>query len=165
MVTYTRVENVCPGCPVYGVICLCSRWREWKREGSHSHWHFNILMVWRHFDLNFIIISLLASKCQDFEVEMPVFQPFYEMNVKTSNFKVLALCSQWRYDDQIQFTRSSYHKNQILKCLLEWLPSLPYSHPLEHPGQTFPTRVYLFSFDLLSANISIWPNPPIFILT
>ena len=34
---YTRVGNVCPGWPVYVVKCLCSRGREWGREGSHSH--------------------------------------------------------------------------------------------------------------------------------
>ena len=44
----------------------------------------------------------------------------------------MAFWSQWRYHDQIQITRSSYHKNQIWKCLWEWLPSIPQSHPLEH---------------------------------
>ena len=32
----------------------------------------------------------VVSKCQDFKVGMPVSQPFYEMKLKTSNFKVLA---------------------------------------------------------------------------
>ena len=106
-----------------------------------------ILMVWRHFDLNFIIISLLASKCQDFKVEMPVFQPFYEMKLKTSNFKVLAFCSQWKYNDQIQVTRSSYHKNQILKCLWEWLSSLPHSRPPEHSHFTVETGKTAYTFE------------------
>ena len=131
-IRYTRVGNVCPGWPVYGVKCLCSRWQEWEREPLPLAFQYLILMVWRHFDLNLVIISLLASKCQGFKVEMPVFQPFYEMKLKTSNFKVLAFCSQWNHNDQIQVTRSSYHKNQILKCLWEWLPSLPHSCPLEH---------------------------------
>ena len=30
----------------------------------------------------------------------------------------------WHFDDQIQITRSSYHKYQILKCQWEWFPSL-----------------------------------------
>ena len=46
------------------------------------------------FFYNLVIISLLASKCQGFNVEMSVFQPFYEMKLKISNFKVLAFCSQ-----------------------------------------------------------------------
>ena len=37
LLLYTRVRNVCPGWPVYGVKHLCSRGREWKMEGSHSH--------------------------------------------------------------------------------------------------------------------------------
>ena len=40
--------------------------------------------------VNLVMISLVASKCQEFKVEMPVFQPFYEMKLKTSKFKVLA---------------------------------------------------------------------------
>ena len=65
--------------------------------------------------------------------KMPAFQSFiHVMKLKTSNFKVLAFCSQWRYIDQIQITRPSYHKYQILKCLWEWLPSLSHSHPLKH---------------------------------
>ena len=59
---------------------------------------------------------VVASKCQDFKVEMAIFKPFYEMKLKTSKFEVLAFWSQWRYDDQIQIIRVSYHKNQILKC-------------------------------------------------
>ena len=37
-----------------------------------------------------IMISSLGSKCQHFKVGMPVFQPFYDMKLKTSKFKVLA---------------------------------------------------------------------------
>ena len=46
--------------------------------------------VMRPCDLNLVMISALASKCQDFKFGMPVFQPFYEMKLKTSKFKVLA---------------------------------------------------------------------------
>ena len=31
----------------------------------------------------------VASKCQDFRVGMPFFQPFYEMKLKTSSFGIL----------------------------------------------------------------------------
>ena len=68
------------------------------------------------FDLNLAVISSLASECQHFTVGMPVFQPFYLMKLKTSKFKVFAFWSQWKYHDQIEITKSSYHKNQILKC-------------------------------------------------
>ena len=46
-----------------------------------------ILMI---YDLNLVMISSVASKCQDFKVGMPIFQPFYEMKLKTFKFKVLA---------------------------------------------------------------------------
>ena len=69
--------------------------------------HNLILMIKRPCDLNLVMISSLASKCQHFKVGMPIFQPFYVMKLKTSNFKVLAFCSQWRYHDQIQIT--SFH--------------------------------------------------------
>ena len=121
------------------VVCLWSKMPMFQRAGIREGgeplllaFQYLILMVWRHFDVNLVVISLLASKCQDFKVEMPIFQPFYCMKLKTSNFKVLAFCSHCRYNDQIQITRSSYHKNQIFKCLWEWLPSFPHSHPLEH---------------------------------
>ena len=35
-------------------------------------------------DLNLVTISSVASKCQDFKLGMPVFQPFYVMKLKTS---------------------------------------------------------------------------------
>ena len=75
------------------------------------------------------MIFSLASKCQDFKVEMSFFQPLSVMKLKTSKFKVLAFCCQWKYHYQIQITRSLYHKNQILKCYWEWLSSLPHSRP------------------------------------
>ena len=49
-----------------------------------------ILMTCRACDLNLVMKSLLASKCQDFKVKMPFFQPLYVMKLKTSKFKVLA---------------------------------------------------------------------------
>ena len=47
--------------------------------------------------MNLVVISSLATKCQDFKVEMPFFQPLYVMKLKTSKFKVLVFCCQWRY--------------------------------------------------------------------
>ena len=96
-----------------------SRGREWGRERGLPlplAFHYLIFMIWRACDLNLVMISLLASKCQDFKVEMSFFQPLYVLKLKTSNLKVLAFCCQWRYHYQIQITRSLYHKNQILKC-------------------------------------------------
>ena len=60
-----------------------------------------ILLIWRPYDLNLVMISWLTSKCQHFKVGMSIFQPFYRMKLKTSKFKVLAFWSQWRYHDQI----------------------------------------------------------------
>ena len=49
-----------------------------------------IFMTLRACDLNLVMISSLALKCQDFKVEMLFFQPLYVMKLKTSKFKVLA---------------------------------------------------------------------------
>ena len=67
------------------------------KEGGKSlplAFQYLIFMVKRPCDLNLVIISSLASKCQDFKVEMPFFQPLYVMKLKTSKFKVLAFCCQ-----------------------------------------------------------------------
>ena len=50
-----------------------------------------ILMIWRAYDLNLVMMSSLASKEQVFKVRMTIFQLFYEMKLKTSMFKVLAI--------------------------------------------------------------------------
>ena len=49
-----------------------------------------IFMKRRACDLILVMIFSLASKWQVLKVRMPVFQPFYEMKLKTSKFKVLA---------------------------------------------------------------------------
>ena len=62
------------------------------------------------------MISSLASKCQDFKVWMPVFQPFYEMKLKTPKFKVFTF--EASEDIMTKFESQDlymYHKNQILK--------------------------------------------------
>ena len=91
---YTQAQNFCPRWPIYKVKWLCSRWQKWKREGCYSHQcQYLILMTWRACDLNLVMISSLASKWQVLKVGMPIFQPFYEMKLKTSEFKVLAFWS------------------------------------------------------------------------
>ena len=110
---------------IYGVcIIVCAVWPvpmfPWvgmkeEVEPLPLAFQYLILMLWRPCDLNLVMIYSLASKCQDFKFGMPVFQPFYEMKLKTSKFKVLAFWSQWRYHYQIQIIRSLYQKNQILK--------------------------------------------------
>ena len=53
------------GGPIYEVKCLCSRGKEWGREGCHSHQLFNFwLMTWRACEVNLVMISSLASKWQ-----------------------------------------------------------------------------------------------------
>ena len=67
------------------------------REGGKPPplvFQYLIFMVQRPCDLNLVMISSLASKRQDFKLEMPFFQPFYVMKLKTSKFKVLAFCCQ-----------------------------------------------------------------------
>ena len=74
-------------------------WRAGMREGGLPlplGFQYLIFMKWRACGLNLVMISLLASKCQDFKFGMPFFQPFYDMKLKTS--------------------KSLYHKNKILKC-------------------------------------------------
>ena len=44
-------------------------------------------MIWRPCDLNLVMISSVASKCQDFKVGMPVFQPLHEVKLKASKLK------------------------------------------------------------------------------
>ena len=104
------------------VTCLWSKMPMLQRAGMRKGgeplplaFQHLILMIWRPCYLNLAMISSLASKCQGFKVEMLFFQPLCVMKLKTSKFKVLAFWSQWRYHYQIQITRSSYHKNQMLK--------------------------------------------------
>ena len=82
---------------LHSLACLWSEMSmfQWAgmREGGESlplAFQYLIFMIWRHRDLNLVMISSLASKCQDFQIWMPVFQPFYVMKLKTSKFKALA---------------------------------------------------------------------------
>ena len=74
-----------------------------------------IFMIWRPSDLNLVMISSLASKCQHFKLRGLQFHSIKWLKNRHPNFKVLAFWSQLRYHDQIQIIRSSYQKNQILK--------------------------------------------------
>ena len=105
------------------VACSWSKmpmfWRAGMRKGGKPlplALQYLIFMIYRPCVLNLVMISSLASKCQDFEVGISFFKPFYVMKLKTSKLKVLAFWSQWRYHYQIQITCFLYHKNQILKC-------------------------------------------------
>ena len=63
------------------------------REGGLSlppAFQYLFIMMERACDLNLVMISSLASKWQVLKVGMPVFQPFYNMKLKTFKFKVLA---------------------------------------------------------------------------
>ena len=63
------------------------------------------------------MIFSLASKCQDFKLEMPFFQTLYVMKLKTSKFKVLTFCcseiiitkfkSQFLYTIKIKYLYAS----------------------------------------------------------
>ena len=77
------------------------------------------------------MISSLASKCQDFKVEMPFFQPLYVMKLKTSNLKVLAFCCQWRY---FSSSGRSWKVDMLLHLhvLFVCFPIFPCGEPLLH---------------------------------
>ena len=67
------------------------------REGGKPlprAFQYLIFTVKRPFDLSLVMISSLASKCQDFKVEMSFFLPLYVMIFKISKFKLLAFCCQ-----------------------------------------------------------------------
>ena len=54
-----------------------------RRQNVWSGWP-----VYEACEVNLVMISSLASKCQDFKVWIPVFQPFYVMKLKTSMFEL-----------------------------------------------------------------------------
>ena len=60
-----------------------------------------ILMTWRACDLNFVMISLLASKCQDFKLSGLQFHFIKQLKNGHHNFKDLPFWSHRRYHDQI----------------------------------------------------------------
>ena len=102
---------------------------------------------------------------------MTVFQLFYEMKLKTSKFKVLTFWGQRRYNDKIQITSSSCHKNQILKSWWEWQPSFFHSCPLEQafyftnrpPGPNILTASVYLNSTIRSAIILGYIGSPHFV--
>ena len=93
-------------------------WRGGMREGGLPlplTFQYLIFEIWRPSDLNLVMISSLASKCQHFKLRGLQFHSIKWLKNGHPNFKVLAFWSQLRYHDQIQIIRSSYQKNQILK--------------------------------------------------
>ena len=89
------------------------------REGGEQipqAFQYLILMIRRPCDLNFVNISSLAARCQDFEIRGLQFHFIKWLKNRHFNFEDLAFLSQQRYNNQIQVEISSYHKNQILKC-------------------------------------------------
>ena len=106
--------------------------RAGMREGGEPlplAFQYLILMIWRPCDLNLVMISSLASKCQHFKLRGLQFHYIKWLKKGHSNFKVLAFWSQWRYHYQIQITRSLYLKNQILIEMLVGVAFLPPSLP------------------------------------
>ena len=115
MKNYTRIGNVCPGWPVYGVKCLCST--VGMKEGGEPlplAVQYLILMIWKPCDLD--RLSSLAAKCQNIEIRGLQFYIIKWLKNRHFNLKVLTKWSQQRYHNQIQIIMFSYHKNQILKC-------------------------------------------------
>ena len=90
------------------VACLWSKMPMLQRAGMREGgkplplaFQYLILMVWRPCDLNLIMISLLASKCQHFKLRGLQFHFIKWLKNGHPNFKVLAFWSNWRHYDQI----------------------------------------------------------------
>ena len=104
------------------VACLWSKMPMFQRVGMREGglplpltFQYLIFMIWRPSDLNLVMISSLASKCQHFKLRGLQFHSIKWLKNGHPKFKVLAFWSQLRYHNQIQIIRSSYQKNQILK--------------------------------------------------
>ena len=79
-------------------------WRAGMREGGKPLplvFQYLIFMLWRACDLSLVMISLLASKWQDFRYRAFQFHFIKQLKNGHSNFKDLLFWSQWRYHDQI----------------------------------------------------------------
>ena len=117
---------------------------------------------WRACDLNFVMISSLASKRQDFKLWDLQFHYIKQMKNGHPNFKALPFWIQWWYYNQTWITSTSCHKNKILKSWWEWQP-LPSSFP---PSETWVcyfinrppgTNILTVSVSLLSVFLFEWP--------
>ena len=76
---YHRMVNFATytlGTEMFAQGYLFMKWNAYVPEGGNERaFQYLILMIWRPCDLNLVMISSVASKCQDFKVGMPVFQP------------------------------------------------------------------------------------------
>ena len=75
-----------------------------RKAGMREGWlplplafQYFIVMIWRACDLNLVLISLLASKCQDFKLRGVQFHFIKQLKNGHSNFKDLLFWSKWRY--------------------------------------------------------------------
>ena len=81
-----KVLTMCCKC-LHNLACLyCKIMPMFQRTGMREGgkplpltFQYLILMINKPYDLNLVIISLMASKCQDFKIGMPSFQPFYQI--------------------------------------------------------------------------------------
>ena len=76
------VAKVYPVLPFSNVKCLCSGGQEWGREGSHSHWHFNIWILW-YKGLVIWIWQLYLHWLQNantLKLKYPIFSHFTKWN-------------------------------------------------------------------------------------
>ena len=90
------------------VACLWSKMpmlqRAGMREGGEPlplAFQYLIPMIWRPCDLNLVMISSMASKCQDFKHRGLQFYFIKSLKNGQPKFQVLAFWSHWRYHDQI----------------------------------------------------------------
>ena len=81
----------------HGVACLWSKMPRFQRLGMRKGgeplpqaFQYLILMIYRPCDLNLVIISSLAAKCQDFEIRGLQFHFIKWLKNRHFNFKVLA---------------------------------------------------------------------------
>ena len=90
------------------VACLWSKMLMFQMAGMKEGggplplaFQYLILMIWRPCDLDLVMISSLASKCQHFKLRGLQFHFIKWLKNGHPKFKVLAFWSQWRYHDQI----------------------------------------------------------------
>ena len=73
------------------VACLWSKMPMFQRAGVWEGegtlplaFQCLILMIWRPCEINLVMISSVASKCQDFEFGIPIFWQFHEMLIRVA---------------------------------------------------------------------------------
>ena len=76
-----------------------------------------ILMIWRPCDLSLVMISSLASKWQVLKFGMLVFQPLYEVKLKTFKFKVFEAKNSWGECTMTIFFNVSHTEVPRIHCI------------------------------------------------